>query len=61
MIDVSKYIQQLEDLREVLFRKIDGLWLDLNMVGGNLSIEEIMRLYYETGVLWLNKTGYSTI
>lgn len=51
MIDVSKYMQQLEDLRERLLLRIDGFYIDMNNVP-RMGVERVMQLYFETGIIW---------
>lgn len=64
MIDISLYITKLDILREYMRLLIDGkmqITIDLNALPiPALSTDQIMGIYYETGVLFYNRedAGY---
>lgn len=56
MINVQPYINKLEVLKEWIALKISNptgsFWIDINAIPVKSSIEQIMRIYEQTGIIF---------
>lgn len=67
MIDITPYQQKLEWLREWIHKRIDGIpyfWIDIDAVPHIYTMERVVEIFNQTGVLFYNHndvSGYNSI